>query len=254
MKILETLIKGVEKRKIVSVHIGFFTTAVVSKGRRGDLKCGLASTLRADKCRSGIRGAGKFEGRKVSEIGRFLISGQGPEISIGMAALNSALPEYPYQEINAEKIILEKAFRKKVAIIGHFPFTDKIRNIAEKLWVFELEPKDNKDLPFDRALNILPRVDVVAITAMSLLNGTFSKILSYCHRDSFKILLGPSTPLTPLLFDFGINAICGVKVFDHKALIKALSQGSNFRSLPGKKMVALINKTKKLGENLGKGR
>jgi uncharacterized protein (DUF4213/DUF364 family) len=239
MKVLEKIITEVQDRKIVFAQIGFFTTAVVSFVPGGAPRCGLATTLRSGACAGPVKGAGALAGTPVRELARLAVSGKGPEVSLGMAAINSALPPADYEEINAEQLIVERGNGKNIAVIGHFPFTDRLRRLAKELWVFELNPKDDKDLPPERMAELLPRADAVAITALSLLNGTFEGIISLCEKKAFKTLLGPSAPMSPTLFDYGLDAVGGAVVEDIAALTRALGEGANFRSLPGKKMVVL---------------
>jgi uncharacterized protein (DUF4213/DUF364 family) len=175
----------------------------------------------------------------IKELAQLAISGRGMEISIGMATINSALPEGDYEELNAEELIAEKAAGKTAAIIGHFPFTDRIREITSKLWVFELNPKDASDLPLEKEPELLSQADVVAISAMTLLNHTFDGVMSYCKKSAYKILLGPSTPLSKIVFEYGIDAVAGTRVSDIPLLLTHLSEGVNFKSLPGKMLVTM---------------
>jgi len=248
MKVLARLIAEVQDRTIVSAHIGFFTTAVVSSVPGGPSRCGLATTLRNGACAGPVKGAGALAGTPVREIARLVFSGKGPEVSLGMAAINSALPPADYEEINAEQLIAKSGSGKNIAVIGHFPFTDRLRLLAKELWVFELSPKDEKDLAPECMAELLPRADTVAITALSLLNGTFEGIISQCKKEAFKILLGPSAPMSPVLFDYGVDAVGGAVVEDIAALTRALGEGANFRGLPGKKMVVLRKIRKQPGE------
>lgn len=241
MEILEQLIKETEDREISAAHIGFFTTAVVSSGVGGE-RCGLATTLRGNACSGPVNKAGGLAGQPVKELARRALCGGGVEASLGMAAINSALPPLEHETINAEELIAERAKGKNVAVIGHFPFTERLRTLAENLWVFELEPKDAQDLPPERMAELLPRADTVAITALTLLNGTFGGVLAHCRRDAFKILLGPSAPLSPVLFAHGIDAVGGNVVDDIPGLIRCLSEGANFRGLTGKKSVVIRKK------------
>lgn len=238
MEILEQLIRETEDREISAAHIGFFTTAVVSSGAGGE-RCGLASTLRGGICSGSVSNAGALAGLPVKELARRALCGGGVEASLGMAAINSALPTVEYETLNAEELIAERAKGKNVAVIGHFPFTERLRALAANLWVLELEPKDALDLPPARKAELLPRADVVAVTALTLINGTFSGVLTQCRSGAFKILLGPSAPLSPVLFGHGLDAVGGTRVEDIPALTRALGEGANFRGLPGKKMVVI---------------
>ncbi|MGD9642725.1 MAG: DUF364 domain-containing protein [Elusimicrobiales bacterium] len=241
MDILERLIKETQEREVVSAHVGYFTTAVVSRGADGE-RCGLATTLRGGACAGPVAGAGNLSGRPVRELARLALSRVGAETSLGMAAINSALPPAECETLNAEELITERGRGKNIAVIGHFPFTDRLRTQAKELWVFELAPKDERDLPPERMAELLPRADVLALTALTLLNGTFKNIISLCRPGAFKVLLGPSAPLSPAMFDYGIDAVGGTEVRDIPALTRCLSQGASFRGLEGKKAVILRKK------------
>ncbi len=245
MEIMERLISGVSDGEVKAVHVGFFTTAVVSSLSGGRVSCGLASTIRTSECLEPVKFAGSMRGLQIKELARLALSNNSLEASIGLAAVNSALPECGYEEGNAEELIAQKAGGNRVAIIGHFPFTQRIRESAKELWVFELEPKDEKDLPPEKMPELLSRADIIAVTAMTLINHTFESIVFRCRKGSFKILLGPSAPLSPVLFEYGVDIIAGTKVTDAPVLIRHLSEGSNFRSLPGKKLV-IMRKPRKL--------
>ena len=239
MPILERIISEVQDREVRSAHIGFFTTAVVSGVAGGAPRCGLATTLKNGVCGGPVKSAGALAGLPVKELARLALTGNGPEVSLGMAAINSALPPLAYETINAEELIVEHGRGRNIAVIGHFPFTERLRALAANLWVFELAPKDDKDLPPERMAESLPRADAVAITALTLLNGTFDGVLSHCRKDAFKILLGPSAPMSAALFDCGIDAVGGTVVEDIPLLLSRLGEGANFRGLPGKKMVVI---------------
>jgi len=175
----------------------------------------------------------------VKDLARLALSGSGMEASLGMAAINSALPESDYVELNAEQLIAEKSIGKNVAIIGHFPFIERIKQTAGKLSVFELNPRDAADLPANKIPELLPQADVVAISALTLVNRTFDGIIANCKKDAFKILLGPSAPLSEIVFDYGIDVVSGTKVSDILSLLAHLSEGANFKSLPGKRLVTM---------------
>lgn len=239
MRILERLISETGNHEVISAQIGFFTTAVVSAAPGGKPRCGLATTLKDGNCAGPVKNAGALAGIPVKDLARLALSGSGPEVSLGMAAINSALPPQAYETINAEELIAEKGRAKNIAVIGHFPFTDRLRALAANLWVFELEPRDEQDLPPERMAELLPSADIVAITALTLLNRTFTSVLERCNKKAFKVLLGPSAPLSVALFDYGIDAVGGTVVEDIPLLIRHMNEGANFRGLPGKKMVLI---------------
>jgi hypothetical protein len=153
------------------------------------------------------------------------------EASIGMATINSLIEidEERCSEVNAFDILAEKGAGKDVAVIGHFPFVPKLKELARTLWVIEQRPQPG-DLEADRAADILPRCQVVAITSTAFINHTFDGLLELC-RDAFVMLLGPTTPLTSLLFDYGIDVLSGTKVVDEARVIRYVKEGATFQQI-----------------------
>ena len=78
---------------------------------------------------------------------------------------------------------------------------------------------------------MLPQADVVALTGTSLLNQTFDQLIGLCRPDAFRLLLGPSTPLSPVLFDAGIDALSGTWVDDPELVLRSVGQGATFRQI-----------------------
>jgi uncharacterized protein (DUF4213/DUF364 family) len=116
-----------------------------------------------------------------------------------------------------------------VVVVGHFPFIPKLKELANNLWVIEKRPLEG-DLPEDAAGEILPQCDVVGITGTTFINHTLGPLLAHC-KGSFVALIGPTTPLTPVLFDYGIDVISGTKVVEPREVIRFISQGATFREL-----------------------
>jgi len=160
------------------------------------------------------------------------------ETSIGLAAINSMLPEVQGEELNAEQLIVQKGTGKRIAIIGHFPFVSRIKDLAKALWVLEkrLQPGD---LPESMADRIFPQADVVAISATTLINRTLSGILQRCRQDSFRIMLGATTPLSPVLLDNGLDALCGVHITDPRMVLRHIQEGAIFRQVKGVRLVCM---------------
>jgi uncharacterized protein (DUF4213/DUF364 family) len=179
-----------------------------------------------------VREPGRLDGRSGRELANLLCSERILEASIGMAALNALLEvdEGAMTEVNAEQIILEWGADRRVAIVGHFPFIERVRQVAADCWVLERDPAPG-DLPAGQAGEVLPRADVVALTGTSLLNHTFDDLIALCRPEAFVLLLGPSTPLSPVLFDAGVDALSGTRVQEPERVLRSLSQGATFRQI-----------------------
>lgn len=231
MKILEDILSSLPQAEIPTkrVLVGAFWTLVRSH------RAGLASTFREDHPHQGappVRDAGKLEGKAARELARLALSDSPLEASIGMAAVNSLLEVKGdwFIEKNALEVLAERGRGKVVSIVGHFPFVGEIKKVARELFVLEQRPREG-DLPAERAREVLPRSEVIGITGTAFINHTLEGLLDLCPPKSFVMLIGPTTPLTPILFDYGIDALSGSLVVDEAEVVRFVSQGATFRQL-----------------------
>ena len=163
------------------------------------------------------------------------------EASVGVAAINSLLdpPEDITMTGNAFDLILAHGENRNVTVVGHFPFVERLHSKVRNLWVLELEPTGD-DLPAEKASEAIPQSDVVVITGTSLINHTLDGLLELA-RGRYTILIGPSTPLSPVFFDHGVDAICGVIVGNPEAALACISEGVSFRYTEGLLRVIVTN-------------
>ncbi len=236
MGILDDLISSLREDSLVrEVHACAFWTAVVSKN------CGLASTFREEHPHHGVvRGAGKLRGRSALALAEYARSDNLLEASIGMATINSLIEidESRCVAANALDILAERGRGRNIAVVGHFPWISKLREVARELWVLEQRPQAG-DLPAGAAENILPQADVVAITGTSFINHTIEKLLQL-SQGSFIVMVGPTSPLSPLLFDWGIDVISGTRVIEPEKVIRSISEAAIFRQVEGVKLLNMV--------------
>lgn len=234
MSLWDDLLGTLPDGDVLRVCIGLHWTAVVV-AIEGKRQCGLATTLSDGHHHHGepdVPEAGHLEELPALALAAFAGSIQATLVSVGMAAINALMPRRPntWVDQNAEELIASHGFGKRVALVGYFPFVPQLRNRVGELIVLEKRPKSG-DLPSDAALDIIPTADVVAITGMTLLNHTYDSILALCKSQAQVIMLGPSTPLSPVLFDYGANWLCGSVVTDIDPVLRAVGQGANFRQV-----------------------
>jgi hypothetical protein len=179
-------------------------------------------------------------GRSACDLAMWLMGDEWLRAGIGMASLNSLLEIDcdKLQEINAKHIIADRAAGKNLMVVGHFPFVNTIRSTVRNLWIMEKQP-GAECISEEEGYQLLPEADVVAITGSSLINHSFERIMSNCRSTSFKIMLGPSTPLSPVLFDYGLDVIGGALVEMMNTVLAEVEQGAAFRELKGIRTVVM---------------
>jgi uncharacterized protein (DUF4213/DUF364 family) len=233
MSLIDELLSTLPDGNVLDVRIGLHWTAVVV-GVDGIRRCGLASTLTADHEHGevDVPHAGRLELFSALELAQFARSDQPTKASIGVAALNALVPTQPesWVDANASEVIAHHGAGKVVALIGRFPFIPALRSQAEKLFVLERNPGEG-DLPEEAASEILPRADVVAITGMTLINHTLDTLLQLCAPGALVLVLGPSTPLSTVLFEHGVDIISGSVVTNITPVLRAIGQGANFKQV-----------------------
>jgi len=239
MQILTDLIKSVSQHDspVKRVLVGAHWTVVESFAG-----CGMASTTCQPPPHYNVqvRDVGSLENKTALHLVEYIHSDMWLEAGIGLAALNSLvkIDEGRCTNINAHDLLREKSTGKKVAIIGHFPFVEKLRADAAQLWVLEKQPREG-DTPASAAMDILPQCDVVGISATTLINHTLEDILTLCRPNAFKMLIGPSTPMTPILFEYGLDALAGCKVVEPDFVFNRVAQGATFKQVQGVKLLIM---------------
>lgn len=234
MKLLEPLLKTLPEATVQEVHIGLSWIAVVveSNGRR---RCGLAATV--SNCefeharKPAVEEAGRLEGRPARDLTQWISSESYTEVGLALATINALLPPMENSvNLAAEDYIARHGADKQVALIGHFPFVSRLKEQVKKLWVLELNPKED-DIPAAEAPQVIPQADILAITSTTLINHTFEEVFALRKPGAKVLLLGPSTPLSPLIFDAGVHVLSGSIVEDIDAVLPLVRQGATFRQI-----------------------
>lgn len=226
-----------EPAPVRDVLVGVHWTLVCSKG------CGLGSTLvnTGPHGHMRMREVGSLLQKSAQELAGWIESDNLLEASVGMAAYNSLIDVAPekLKEVNAAELLQRECPGKNLAVVGHFPFLSNLQGLARNLWVIEKTPYGD-DFPEDAAQDYLPRADMVAVTGTAFINHTIENLLSLCRQDALVMLLGPSTPLVPLLFDHGVTYLSGSRVVDEAAARMTIQQGAGFPQVQGVQVVTMV--------------
>ena len=238
MKILDDLISQLNPEAPVrDIRQGVFHTGVLTRN------CGLAATLPRDALRQEpplVKEPGHLIEKSALELTRMAYSESILEAAIGMATINSLLDidVERCQDLNARDLIAEKGKGKRIAIVGHFPFIPLLREHARELWVIEKNPQEG-DFTEAEADNLIPQADIVGITGTAFTNHTLEHLLKLCTPRAYIVILGDTTPLSPIVFDYGVDAVSGTKVIDPERALRCVSEGANFRQIKGTRRLTM---------------
>ena len=227
----DQLIAGIPADLLVEDYVvGCSWTAVRTK-----LGCGGALTVRQ---RAGQPDETRpIVGAPLREVAQLVKSWHFIEASIGMAALNAwynaptrvkSLGIFPEdgdrKKDDAFSIFGPAVQGKKVAVIGHFPHLEtQLKPICD-LSILEREPQKG-DYPDSACEYILGEQDFVFITGMTLTNKTLPRLLQLTRPEAKVCLVGPSVPLSDVLFSYGVQHLSGFCADEEIAALDAVRRG-----------------------------
>lgn len=240
MRIIQAILETLSgDAPVKEVRVGAFITAVWAR------RMGLAYTLVPNKPhgeRMPIPNAGNLTELSCRQLAQMAFSTELPQPSIGMAALNALIAERieseHLEEANGTQILMQAVEGKRTALVGHFPFVEELRRRAGQLMVFEERPLPG-DLPADKVDELLPQAQVVVITGSAFINHTIEHLLELCRDAELVMVMGPTTPLSKVLFEFGVDIIAGSVVLEPETVLHYIGEGATFKQLRGIRKVVM---------------
>jgi hypothetical protein len=185
---------------------------------------------------------GSLVGMETRELAEYAHSWDMIEASIGCAAIMSMVTASEKStDINAKEIIMKRSVGSMVVMVGAFPFFDTLKNIAKELYVLELDQAQINPaegiIPSSASEYVIPESDLLIITGSTIVNKSLERLLEIA-RDSntYTIILGPSTVMSEVLFDYGADMLAGSVIVNPEVIMRKLSQTGgvlNNRNCPG---------------------
>ena len=177
-------------------------------------------------------------GAPLREVAECVKSWNLVEASIGVAAINAYYnnPEVARKngvEFSDSKLVEDRVFDpfimsqnqvkgKKVTVLGHFPLLERLFEPICDLSIIEWEPEDG-DYPITAYEYLLPESNYVYLTCRCVMDKTLPRVLELSKNAERITMVGPGTPLAPVLFDYGIKELSGFMIKDHARASRVIS-------------------------------
>jgi hypothetical protein len=181
--------------------------------------------------------AGTLAGNTLSKVIALARSQNVVEASVGLATINALADQRAYhssQEDITDLLHIRRS--ERVGIVGHIePIVQKIKQRSNECFVFdEAKSGMNGIRDVSQEVDILPRCDVVILSATSLLNNTFDSLLEMSSHAREICIMGPSTPLLPEFFqERGVTLLAGRQIIDADKILQIISEAGGTKRFGG---------------------
>ncbi len=186
-----------------------------------------------------LRWPGTLAGQTLKDIGKWVREWEPYQASVGMAAINCGInntinrPEGIKLEAGSDAAnltvfehFLPQLKNKKVVVIGHYPGIEKYSE--QYGWIVLERNPVSTDYPDPASEFLIPDADWVFLSASTIVNKTFPR-LAELAETAVTVLMGPTTPWLPELYQFGIDYLAGVDVVDPDSLYQTACEGGGVR-------------------------
>ena len=228
-RLIDDLIESMQHPSAIIAEIAVGSHFIgIRADNNGKMCAGLASTLGAiptDEERQMVAG---MVGKPLDEAAGQLKSTSAFSISFGAAALNTGITAPQNQPgIEASQIMAERGKDGETVLVGDFPFTDWLRQQVKTLHLFELQKVAGRTPP-DQWDAILGRCHVLGLTGTTLITRAMATYLEKAPQ-AYTIIIGPTTPLSPVLFSHGADVLAGCQVVSPDPVFEGIRKGLSFR-------------------------
>ncbi len=199
--------------------------------------------------------AGTLQGKSLTELTSWITDWDLFKATVGLSAINSSLnqlaslpgkrlePEPGKANLAVFDYFFPQIKDRNIVVIGHYPGIERYYS-QYNIKVIERQQVD-KDYPDSAAEFLIPEADWVFITATSLVNKTFTRLIELASNAK-TVLMGPSTPWLTELSEFGVDYLVGVDVVDDKLLFQTAAEGGGVRIFDQSVRYKVVDLTTKL--------
>jgi hypothetical protein len=221
----DTLVSTISDRTSTIEEIHLFEHWVVVKAGRYEMSTRFSPVSGLTQ-NSGDTWLGDLVGRSATEIAEeFLTSTEVLRIAVGMACLKCVIPSVPaFSGSLAMDQFSEETKTRPSCFIGHFKDAEKWRDEGRPVSIVELLPKAG-DIHWDDSLSVLSSAELVFMTGLTLVNGTFGEVIRRTPNAAVRVVMGPTVPLAPCLFRLGLHWLGASRIKDEQKALRYFGMG-----------------------------
>ena len=231
--------------RLEAVSIGIFWTCVRTQYGAG--MCASAHRWIEDPPGALIEAAGSLVGMSVREIAPLYRSASLTARALALASISASCGAMTgkCEKMRAQDLVAKRCEAAdhplRIALIGHFHFAESLRQAGHHLDIFELENRcEPGDIPVSKAPELLRHADILLMTSSTLVTHATEELLSYVRPETYKMIVGPSVPLSDVLWSYGLDAVCGSVITDPESVSLAIRQGATHKQLKGCEKVCFM--------------
>jgi uncharacterized protein len=221
----ETLLTAISDHSVVIEDVNLFRHWVVVKAGRWEMSTCFSATpgLTED---SGDTWLGDLIGKNAAETAQqYLAANDVLKIAVGMACLKCVIPLVSeFSESSAFAPFSEETKTRSSCFIGHFQEAATWREEGRPVSIVELLPKPG-DIHWDDSHQVLSQAEIVFMTGLTLVNGTFGEVVRRTPGAKIRVIMGPTVPLTPVLFNLGLHWLGTCRILDIAKTLRYFGQG-----------------------------
>lgn len=183
--------------------------------------------------------SGTLAGQTIAQLAPWVRSWDSYQATIGMAVINSVINRTSPLLDQSQAIVMQGPANlavfeyflplirgQRAVIIGRYPGLTQYEQVTD-LTVLERQPTA-EDLPDPACEYLLPEADWVFLTATSIANKTFPRLVELSQQAQL-VLMGPTVPWLPELANMGIDYLAGIEITHPDKLRQTIAEGGGMR-------------------------
>lgn len=163
----------------------------------------------------------ELERRSLKDLAALTASWDPLETAVGIAAINAQYNRYDLEGRPGNGAHRFRHVEGQVVVVGAFPGVD---GLLPRCAVVEADPRPGA-YPIAAMDSLLPGCGGAIVNSSTLINRSLPRILRLAASRPIA-LVGPSTPMTARLHDYGVDTLGGFLVRDPDGLAAAVAAGA----------------------------